>query len=171
MKRHHRLLLSVILSLVFPVSLHAQEAKAQAKPAAKPAAKTTAKPAAKKIAVLRAAGDMKWTDVPNASGVQQATLWGNPEKGAHGVLNKFQAGTEVPLHTHTADLRSVVLSGTVVIGIEGQSPKELGPGSYLFLPGGLKHTTACKTGEDCLLFTTQPGAFDVKPAEAAGAKK
>lgn len=163
MKRHLRLLLPVILSLVFPVSLHAQEAKAQAKPAAKPVAKKTA--------VLRAAGEMKWTDVPNASGVQQTTLWGNPDKGSHGVLNKFRAGTEVPLHTHTADLRSVVLSGTVVIGVEGQSPKELGPGSYLSLPGGLKHTTACKTGEDCLFFTTQPGAFDVKPVEAAGAKK
>lgn len=134
-------------------------------------AKAQAKPAAKKTATLWAAGEIKWTDVPDVKGAQQAALWGNPNKGAYGAFNKFPRGTEIPLHTHTYDLRGVIVSGTAVIGLEGQSPKELGPGSYYFLPGGAKHTTTCKAGADCLFFSEQPGAFDVKPVAAAGAKK
>lgn len=152
--------LLVVMGILMPASIHlaarlyAQEA-AQAKPAMRPAA------------VLKAAEDLKWVDVPNVKGVQQAVLWGNPQKGPNGLFNKFAAGTEVPLHSHTANFRSVVVAGTMVFGLEGQSPKELGPGSYSFLPGGVKHTTACKAGADCVIFTAASGPFDVVPAEGA----
>lgn len=134
-------------------------------------AKAQGKPAAKKTAVFKKAAEMKWADLPDAKGAQQARLWGDPTKGPHGVLDKFAAGTEIPLHSHTADLRTVVLSGTMVIGVEGQSPKELGPGSYFFLPGGLKHTTSCNAGADCVIFSQGSGAFDVIAAETSGANK
>ena len=109
-------------------------------------AEKAAKPAAAKKAVLRAASEMKWVDIPDAKGAQQAVVWGNAQKGAHGSFAKFAAGTELPLHTHTAGSRSVVISGTMLEGLEGQKPKELGPGSYFFIPGEMKHTTACKAG-------------------------
>ena len=125
-------------------------------------------PAAKKP-VLRTLADNKWQDVPDVKGVQQAVLWGDPQKGAYGELVKFAPGTEAPLHTHTADARSVVVSGTVLVGLEGAKPREFGPGSYIFTPSGLKHTTGCKTGSDCIFFLYQPGAFDLKPVEG-GAK-
>lgn len=127
-------------------------------------------PAAKK-GVFHTPADLKWVDVPGASGVQRAVLWGNPDKGASGSLVKFAAGTEVPLHSHTADVRAVVVSGTVLSGLEGEKPKEFGPQSYIFHPGGLKHTTGCKRGSDCVFFTMQPAAFDLKPVEAGAAKK
>ena len=125
------------------------------------------KPAMKRAAVLKAAEDLKWTDVPNVKGVQQAVAWGDSQKGPHGAFDKFAAGTEVPLHSHTANLRSVIISGTMVIAMEGQRAKELGPGSFAFLPSGAKHTTACKAGADCLFYTQASGAFDVVPAEGA----
>lgn len=127
-------------------------------------------PAAKK-AVSHMAADLKWVDVSGATGVQRAVLWGNPDKGASGSLIKFAAGTEVPLHTHTSDVRAVVVSGTVLSGLEGEKPKELGPQSYIFHPGGLKHTTGCKRGADCIFFSYQPAAFDLNPVEAGPAKK
>ena len=126
-------------------------------------AQQPAKPAAKR-SVLRAVSELKWVDAPDAKGVQQAVTWGNPQKGAHGSFAKFAAGTEVPLHTHTAGGRSVVISGTLVEGVEGQKPKELGPGSYFFIPGDVKHTTACKAGGDCIIYSDWSGAFDLKPA-------
>lgn len=127
-------------------------------------AEKAAKPAAGKKAVLRTASEMKWVDVPDAKGVQQVVVWGNAQKGAHASFAKLTAGTEVPLHTHTAGGRSVVISGTMLEGLEGQTPKELGPGSYFFIPGDLKHTTACKAGAECLIYTDWQGAFDLKPA-------
>ncbi len=127
-------------------------------------AEKAAKPAAGKKAVLRAASEMKWVDVPDAKGVQQAVVWGNAQKGAHGSFAKLTAGTDIPLHTHTAGGRTVVISGTMLEGLEGQTPKELGPGSYFFIPGNVKHTTACKAGAECLIYTDWQGAFDLKPA-------
>jgi quercetin dioxygenase-like cupin family protein len=119
---------------------------------------------AAKRAVLRAASELKWVDAPNATGVQQAVAWGNAQKGAHGSFAKFAGGTEVPLHTHTASGRSVVISGTMVEGVEGQKPKELGAGSYFYLPGGVKHTTTCKAGADCIIYSDWSGPFDLTPA-------
>ncbi len=129
------------------------------------------KPAAKKEAILWTPADLKWTDVPEVKGVKQAVLWGDPKKGAHGVYIKFPAGTEVALHTHTYDSRGTVISGTVVITPEGQSPKELGPGSYYFVPGGQKHQSGCKRGADCLFLDQSTGVFDIKMVEAAASKK
>src|SRR5689334_8966761 len=75
-------------------------------------AEKAAKPAPAKKAVLRAASEMKWVDIPEAKGAQQAVVWGNPQKGPHSSFAKFAGGTELPMHTHTAGSRSVVIAGT-----------------------------------------------------------
>src|SRR6476646_144793 len=100
-------------------------------------AEKAAKPAAAKKAVLRAASEMKWVDIPEAKGAQQAVVSGNPQKGAHSSFAKFAGGTELPMHTHTAGSRSVLIAGTMLEGLEGQQPKELAPGSYFYIPGEL----------------------------------
>lgn len=152
MKSHMIRLLVVaglwLLAAAMPFGVHAQ---------------APAKPGAKR-AVLRASSELKWMDVPDAKGVQQAVVWGNAQKGAHGSFAKFAAGTEIPLHTHTAAGRSVVISGTMREGLESQKPKELGPGSYFFIPGDVEHTTGCKEGAECLIYTDWSGAFDMKAA-------
>ena len=73
------------------------------------------------------------------------------------MLVKFRAGTEVPFHTHSHEGRGVVMPGTLVISLEGQTPKELGPGSYFFVPAGLKYERMCKSGVTivCFLITHQ----------------
>src|SRR5439155_8979193 len=113
-------------------------------------AQAPAKPAGQR-AVLRAASEMKWVDVPDTKGAQQAVVWGNSQKGAHGSFAKFPAGTQIPMHTHTAGGRTVVITGTIVETIEGQQPKELGQGSYFYIPGEVKHITACKEGAECII--------------------
>jgi quercetin dioxygenase-like cupin family protein len=116
-----------------------------------------------KKADLRTPSELKWTDAPEVKGVQRAVVWGNGKKSSHGSFAKFPGGFTSPLHTHISDGRSVVVSGTVIETLEGQSPKELPAGSYFFIPGGLKHTTACKAGAECVLYTHWSGAFDLKP--------
>jgi quercetin dioxygenase-like cupin family protein len=113
--------------------------------------------------VMKTPSELKWVDIPDTKGAQQAVVYGDPQKGANGSFAKFPAGTQIPLHTHTASGRSVVISGTMMEAAEGQKPKELGPGSYFYLPGGMKHTTACKAGADCVIYSHWSGAFDMKP--------
>lgn len=123
-----------------------------------------------KGAVLRPASELKWIDAPNVKGVQQSVVWGDAAKGAHGSFAKFASGAEVPPHMHTATGRSVVVSGTIISTPEGESAKELPPGSYFSYPGGMRHTTACKAGSECVIYSQWLGAFDVKPAKG-GEKK
>jgi len=128
-----------------------------------------AKPAAKKMAktpVMMSAADLKWADMP-VKGVLSAPLWGDMKKGAFGSLIKFSAGTDVPLHTHSSDLKLVVISGPVYTGADAASFKDFGPGSYVLQPAGWKHVTGCRAGADCLFLTEGNGKFDLKPAGEA----
>ncbi len=124
-----------------------------------------------RAARLWAAEELKWAEVPEVAGAKEAVVWGDPKKGAYGMLEKWPGGTDVPLHTHTHDNRGAVISGTLVITMEGESAKELGPGSYVLVPGGAKHTSACKAGADCVFYVHQPGIADIKMVESSGAKK
>jgi oxalate decarboxylase/phosphoglucose isomerase-like protein (cupin superfamily) len=129
--------------------------------------------AGRKSPVMIKADDLKFVESPKAAGVQIATLWGDMSKGNYGAIAKFPPGQRHPLHTHTADLKTVVVSGTWVTGADDASAKEYGPGSYLFIPGGWKHVSGCKEGAECMLFQQSPGKFDLMPADShkvAGAK-
>jgi hypothetical protein len=113
--------------------------------------------------------DLKWTEVPNTNGVQVAAIKGDMTKGAYDAFGKFPAGTEHPLHTHSNDVEVVVISGTFTYGPEGGPVKKYGPGSYLMIPGNMKHTSGCDAAAPCILFQEQPGKFDFKPVDAAKA--
>jgi quercetin dioxygenase-like cupin family protein len=134
--------------------------------------KAAAKPAAKK-AVFMPAGDMAWAHTPGAPpDVMGVTLWGSPEKGPYGGIQKFPAGFSAPLHTHSSDLRAVVISGTFLVGPEGGPDNKLPAGSYEFIPSTFKHTTKCDTASECVVFIEANGKFDVKVVgEKAPAKK
>lgn len=137
-------------------------------------AKTAPKAGASR-AVIISAGDLKWTDLdPGAPGVKVADLWGNHAKGAFGAFIKFPAGFTAPLHTHTRDMKVVIVSGTFIHTPEGKPEVRLGPGSYLMQPGGnYRHTTSCDQASECVFFSESSGRFDIKPvaAEKAPAKK
>jgi quercetin dioxygenase-like cupin family protein len=143
--------LLVLLAGFAPALFGAEEA-AKPKPKAHAAAK----------AVIWPADQLKWTDVAGAPGAKVAVLWGDPDKGAFGALHKLPAGFKAELHTHSADLRSVVVSGTIIHSPEGGPETKLGPGSYVFLPHTYKHTTACDAASDCVFFTSGNGKFDLK---------
>ena len=116
------------------------------------------------------AADLKWTDLDpkGAPGVKVADLWGNHATGAFGAFFKLPAGFVAPLHSHTYQMKVVIVSGTYIQGPEGKAEFRLGPGSYLMQPGGnYRHTTSCAQDADCVFFVESDGAFDLKPAAPA----
>ena len=138
-------------------------------------AKIAPKPAASRLVVMPA-GDLKWVDLDptGAPGVKIADLWGDHAKGAYGAFFRLPAGFAVPLHTHTYDIKVVIVSGLYVQGPEGKPEFRLGPGSYFMQPGGnYRHTTSCDKASDCVFFAESKGKFDLKLVDAgkAPAKK
>jgi len=133
-------------------------------------AKHASQAAANRLVVMPAS-DVKWTDVdPAAPGVKVADLWGNHANGAFGALFKLPAGFAAPLHTHTYDMKVVILSGTYIQAPEGKPEFRLGPGSYFVQPGGdYRHTTSCDQAADCVFFVESKGKFDLKPVDAGKA--
>ena len=112
--------------------------------------------------VLWPAADLKWVDNPAVKGAQQAVLWGDPARGAYGALKRIPAGTSLAMHSHTNETRALLVSGTLSFSFEGAPAKDLGPQSYVSVPGGMRHAASCKPGTDCVYFETSTGPYDVK---------
>ena len=122
-------------------------------------------------AVLIPASDLKWGDVAGFQGVKMAVVEGDPAKGPNHFMIKFTGGFAAPLHHHSSDHHVSVLSGTVVLTVDGKENK-LPAGSYFSFKGKKQHMTKCEAGADCLLAVDSRGKWDVVPEEAkADAKK
>ena len=94
-----------------------------------------------------------------------AVVRGDPAKGPHAAFHKFKPGFNAGVHTHSSDFNIAVVSGTLLAGPEGGPVKKLPAGSYEYQPHGLKHTTGCDTGSECVIFVVASGKFDLIPAE------
>jgi beta-alanine degradation protein BauB len=120
-------------------------------------------------AVALPSDELAWHDVKGRggapTGLRSVDLWGQATKGAHGSLTKFPAGLTEPLHTHSHDLRLVVVAGPMAFSIDGTETKDLGPGSFVNIPAGVKHFAICKPASPCEVFLEQSGALDVKLVE------
>lgn len=100
---------------------------------------------------------------PVVPGVAKVVLWGDPEKSSYGALTRFDKGLRNPLHTHSHDIKIVVLSGQFVYD-SGQGEKALGPGSYLLQPARVQHVSGA--GPDgCSFFEESDGPFDLEPVQ------
>jgi quercetin dioxygenase-like cupin family protein len=98
-------------------------------------------------------------------GASQAVIWGDPDKGAHGTFTKFIPGYDAGVHTHTNDIRIVVIKGAYLYKAGGTSGKEtrVGAGDFLFVPGGEKHWSGGDSKEGALFYEEGLGKFDLNP--------
>ncbi|HEY8716230.1 MAG TPA: DUF4437 domain-containing protein [Candidatus Acidoferrum sp.] len=101
---------------------------------------------------------------PNISEVSMAAVRGDRDKGPHATFTKFKPGYDAGVHTHTAD--------TTIVGIKGaylykddDGEKRVGPGDYLFVPGGHKHWSGGDKTEGALFYQEGSGKFDLIPAK------
>ncbi len=118
-------------------------------------------------AVLIPATDLKWTDVKDTPGVSVAAVSGNPDKGAAKMFIKLPAAFSAPLHHHSPDHSVVVVSGTIVMNVDGQD-HTLPAGSYFSYTGKKQHTTKCTDAGPCVLYVDSHGKWDIVPEKVAG---
>jgi quercetin dioxygenase-like cupin family protein len=122
-------------------------------------------------AVMIPASDLKWNDVPGFAGVKMAVMDGDPAKGPHHMMLKFAGGFAADLHHHSSDHYGTVVSGTLVLTVDGKENK-LPAGSYFSFKGKKQHVTKCEAGADCVLSMDVRGKWDVvAPGAKPAAKK
>jgi quercetin dioxygenase-like cupin family protein len=97
-------------------------------------------------------------------GVSRATIWGDPNTGPHGAFTKFVPGFDAGVHTHTNDLRIVVIKGAYLYRADGRETR-VGPGGFLFVPGGTKHWSGGDPREGALFYQEGLGKFDLIPVK------
>ena len=115
-------------------------------------------------AVFAPAGEQKFADLPGFTGVQMSVVEGDPAKGPSHFYLKYAGGFASPAHHHSPDHHVTVVSGTLVLVVDGQEHK-LPAGSYFAFTGKEKHTTRCEAGADCVIFLDARGKWDVVPDE------
>jgi mannose-6-phosphate isomerase-like protein (cupin superfamily) len=112
-------------------------------------------------AVVAPKGELKWMDM-GVPGVSAANADGDLKKGASHFFLKYPAGLVTPLHHHSADHYVTVLSGDLVLVVDGKDHR-VPPGSFFALTGKEPHVARCEGKEDCVMSIDARGAWDVVP--------
>jgi len=104
---------------------------------------------------------VKWVRDTDGSGVERATIDGDPTKpGLYVIRVKFPPGTMSLNHYHPEDRHVVVLKGTWYTGSGDEFLPDktipLKPGSYMKHPAGVHHFDGAK-GEEVILQITGIG--------------
>ena len=108
--------------------------------------------------------DLKWVELPERKGMQFAVLSGDPKTGPYTQIRKVPAGTDNLLHSHSSEVKNVIISGVWYTGADSASAKDFGPGSVVIMPAHWVHVSGCRSGSDCLFYQEGKGKFDFKPA-------
>jgi quercetin dioxygenase-like cupin family protein len=103
-------------------------------------------------------------------GVKKKMLWGNHDEGPYGAFTKFDPGLTNPLHTHTNEVRIVVLRGAYIYKPQNGNERRVGAGSYISIPGGNVHVSRGDPKEGALFYEESPGKFDLKVVDQKGKK-
>ena len=103
-------------------------------------------------------------------GVKKKILWGNDDVGPYGAFTKFDPGLTNPLHTHTNEVRIVVLQGAYIYKPQNGNERRVGAGSYISIPSGDVHVSRGDPKEGALFYEESPGKFDLKLVDQKGKK-
>jgi len=77
--------------------------------------------------------DLKWVELPERKGMQFTILSGDPKTGPYTQMRKVRAGTDNGLHSHSSEIKNVIISGVWYTGPDAASAKDFGPGSVVYL--------------------------------------
>ncbi|MBI4548480.1 MAG: DUF4437 domain-containing protein [Ignavibacteriae bacterium] len=122
----------------------------------------------KKELTYVSADEAKFKEV--VPGVTKAVLWEDPDKGSYGAFTKFVAGFDAGMHTHTNDVWIAVIKGAYLYK-DDAGEKRVGPGSFIRIPGGMKHWSRGDSKEGAFFYEESSGKFDLKPVQEKMEKK
>ena len=114
--------------------------------------------------------ELKWIELLEVKGTQFAVLSGDPKTGPYTQMRRVPAGTDNPLHTHSSQIKNVIIQGVLYTGANLADAKDFGPGSVLVMPANWVHVSGCRPGSDCVFYQEGKGKFDYHPAPASVAK-
>jgi len=100
-----------------------------------------------------------------APGASASLLWGDMDKGPYGAFTKFVPGASFPLHTHSSEIRIVVLKGAYVYKPEKGQEVRVTAGQFLSIPGGDRHVSGADAKEGAVFYQSSPGKFDLNPVQ------
>ena len=95
-------------------------------------------------------------------GVKKVVLWGDHDKGPYGAFTKFEPGVTNAMHTHTNDVRIVVIRGAYIYKPQKGKEIRVGAGSYISIQGGHVHVSGRDPKQGALFYEESPGNFDLK---------
>ena len=107
--------------------------------------------------------DLNWVELPERKGMQFATLSGDPKTGSYTQIRKVPAGTDNEPHSHSSEIKNIIISGVWYTGRDSASAKDFGPGSVIVMPADWVHVSGCRAGSDCVFYQEGKGKFDFKP--------
>ena len=87
-----------------------------------------------------------------------------PKTGSYTEIRKVPAGTDNEPHSHSSEIKNVIISGVWYTGPDPASAKDFGPGSVIVMPADWVHVSGCRAGSDCVFYQEGKGKFDFKPA-------
>jgi uncharacterized RmlC-like cupin family protein len=109
---------------------------------------------------------LRWREMSaKAAGVMIAEVRGEAATGPWSGFVRFPAGSKSAIHTHSSDMKVVIIKGTWRYGPSSEQEKSYGPGSFVLIPAELPHSNS--QPEEVLMFVEQSGRFDNKPVASA----
>lgn len=109
--------------------------------------------------VVVAKADLKWKEM-GVPGLVAAPVSGDMTKGASRFFLKYPVGFVTPKHHHTADHYVALVSGTIILTVDGKD-RTLGPGSYFALTKKSTHVTKVVGNEEAVFFIQADQPWDV----------
>src|SRR4026209_3035860 len=102
--------------------------------------------------LMVAFADLKWTKLPERPGMMFAALSGDPTKSEYTQMRKVPAGTDNPLHSHSSEIKNVIISGIWYTGADVATARDFGPGSIVMMPANWIHVSGCRAGSDFVFY-------------------
>lgn len=104
------------------------------------------------------------------AGIGYSTAFGPVVEGERmqvGLINKPR-GTGAKPHTHPNEQWNYILQGTVRVRIGDQAEQLCGPGTLLYFPANIVHSTVATTDEDVVFFTVKDLSHGIHGRAADG---
>jgi quercetin dioxygenase-like cupin family protein len=98
-----------------------------------------------------------------APGASMAVVMGDPEKGKHSAFVKFEPGAKFDMHSHSSNLRLVVLKGAYLYKGKNGEEHRVGPGMFITNPAGDHHWSGGDEKEGALFYMEGDDKFDLIP--------
>ena len=114
-----------------------------------------------KPGIVRQLSEVKFPPGEDPDCLQFFLEKGDLKTGPSTAIMKAAPKCAVPPHYHTAEEQLIVVKGQVSTGMQGMPDTVLYPGGFAMMPSKRPHWFTCTAKEECLMFVTFAGPYDI----------